>query len=46
LNNDGRIDRADAALLAADFGMLGDVGLEGGDLNGDGVVGLADLAAR
>jgi hypothetical protein len=43
LNGDSRVDRADAAVLAQNFGSLG-ASASQGDLNGDGRVGLRDLA--
>jgi hypothetical protein len=43
LTADGRIDRADVATLAGNFGLL-PAGLAQGDLDGDGTVGLSDLS--
>jgi uncharacterized repeat protein (TIGR01451 family) len=43
-NNDAKVDRTDAAILAANFGRT-DAALADGDLTGDNQVGLADLAA-
>ncbi|MEX2187571.1 MAG: dockerin type I domain-containing protein [Pirellulales bacterium] len=44
LNGDGRVDRADAAMLARNFGISGGATLADGDFNGDAAVTLADLA--
>jgi hypothetical protein len=42
LNGDGAVDRADVAVLARHFGAGGATAAQG-DLNHDGLVGLADL---
>lgn len=45
-NNDGRVDRADAAIVAANFGRSGaEVNWSMGDFDGDLKVSLFDLAA-
>lgn len=43
-NNDAKVDRIDAAILTSNFGRT-DAALADGDLTGDNLVGLADLAA-
>jgi hypothetical protein len=43
-NLDGRVDRADAAIVAQHFGQLADAAWTDGDFTGDGSVRLADLA--
>ncbi|MEX2188301.1 MAG: lamin tail domain-containing protein [Pirellulales bacterium] len=43
-NLDGRVDRADAAIVAGNFGAIGSGRWSLGDFNGDTAVGLADLA--
>ncbi|RIK76310.1 MAG: hypothetical protein DCC68_19635 [Planctomycetota bacterium] len=44
LSGDFKVDRADVALLASNFGRT-DAAFADGDLNGDSIVDLADLAA-
>ncbi|MEX2186398.1 MAG: MBL fold metallo-hydrolase [Pirellulales bacterium] len=44
-NGDGKVDRADVAILALNFGRSAVAEFGDGDLTGDGVVSLADLAA-
>jgi uncharacterized repeat protein (TIGR01451 family) len=43
-NDDEKVDRADLAVLAGNFGLT-DAAFADGDLTGDGIVSLADLAA-
>ncbi len=43
LNGDGRVDRADVAILAANFGRSDAPVAAEGDINGDGVVSLHDV---
>ncbi len=43
-NGDGKVGRADAAILAANFGRTTDASFATGDLTDDGTVSLADLA--
>ena len=45
VNGDGVADRYDAALIVANLGAIDQVGRENGDLDGDGIVSLADLSA-
>jgi hypothetical protein len=42
-NLDGRVDRADAAIVASNFGRASGATRGQGDFNGDGMVTLADL---
>jgi hypothetical protein len=42
INGDGVVDRSDAAVLAANYGLT-DATREDGDLSGDNVVGLSDI---
>jgi hypothetical protein len=44
INLDGRIDRADAAILSRNFGTAANSSWSAGDLNGDGRTSLADAA--
>ncbi len=44
LNLDGTVDAGDLALLAANFGQIGDWGWSDGDVNGDGIIDAGDLA--
>jgi hypothetical protein len=44
VNDDGRVDRTDLALLAASYGMTGGAGRGDGDFDGNGRVDLLDLA--
>jgi hypothetical protein len=46
IDNDGDVDRADVALLAANFGMTAGATLDDGDFNGDGSVSMADVAIQ
>lgn len=43
LNGDARVDRADIAILAMNFGLSEGAAATDGDLNGDGAVSLRDL---
>jgi L-ascorbate metabolism protein UlaG (beta-lactamase superfamily) len=43
-NNDSKVDRADLAVVAGNFGLT-DAAFADGDLTGDGAVSLADLVA-
>lgn len=45
-NLDGKVDRADAALVAVNFGRTGPAAWARGDFNGDGRTDLVDLAIQ
>ncbi len=44
LNLDGAVDAGDLAIIAGNFGMIGDWSWADGDVNGDGIIDAGDLA--